>query len=290
MIQRLVELIRTPVDVLVAGDFSGSDTAVAGSPFVGQVFEDWRHVRERRYDVVLITHSFGSLVPDFNAYRVISSRDLMQFDPAGDMHESEFNLAFLEAAMGASYAEKDVRGYFFGAFTPRSERNDGLLRIGLHAGSKAGVWAAKRWPGFAALGRELSRRGAQVLSVGIPTEYVEGTLDETGHTIERMAEVISTCDAVVSNDSGIMNIANAIGVPVLAIFGPTNPATRGPLRSANRVLSPPTACAPCEANREYSDRFAQGTCRCVNLIGLSDVLAGLADLGVALPSSWGAAS
>jgi ADP-heptose:LPS heptosyltransferase len=128
-----------------------------------------------------------------------------------------------------------------------------------------------------------------VLSVGVGSEYVEGTLDETGHTIERMAEVISTCDAVVSNDSGIMNIANALGVPVLAIFGPTNPATRGPLKSVTRVLAPPTVCAPCEANREYSDRFAQGTCRCVNLIGTGDVLAGLADLGIVLPQSAGAA-
>lgn len=199
-----------------------------GLEHVGQVFENLAHVAQRLYDVVLITHSFGTVIPSFNAYRVLSSRDFGQFDPAGELHEAEFNLDFIKTALGIGYVEADRKEYFFGGISPAAQagRGDGRLRIGLHAGSKGGIWAAKRWPGFARVGRRADFGGAEVVSVGIASEYVEGTLDKTILTIARMAEELSTRDAVVSNDSGIMNIANALGIPLVALVGPTNPATR----------------------------------------------------------------
>lgn len=284
MIRRLSGYLGGPVDVLVAGDFAGSAAAVAGSSHVGQVFETFSHVEARAYDVVLVTHCFGTLIPSFNAHRVLASRDVMQFDPGGELHEAEFNLAFLEHALGIPHAPDDTLGYFFGglpdAVPQRRPRRSRRPRIALHAGSKGGIWAAKRWPGFQQLAGELIAGGAEVISVGIASEYVEGAVDKTDLSIARMAEELSTCDAVVSNDSGIMNIANALGLPIVAIFGPTNPATRAPLKSPVRILTPPTECAPCEANAQYKSRFADGTCQCISLIGTGEVLAALRDLAV----------
>lgn len=287
MVKKLATHYGRPVDVLVAGDFAGSSAAMAGSEHVAQVFETLRHVAMRQYDIVLVTHSFGTLVPSFNAYRVLSSRDFGMFEPGGNVHESEFNLAFLKQALGIDYSPAETQGYFFGDISavydasPLGERK--ALKIGLHAGSKGGIWAAKRWPGFARLAGSLIAGGAEVVSVGIKSEYVDGTLDKTDLTIARMAEEISTCDAMVSNDSGVMNIANALGIPLVALFGPTNPVTRGPINSPVRILSPGTDCAPCEAKAGYKSRFDGGKCQCISLISVSRVMDALRELGVNLP-------
>lgn len=285
MIRALARAIGSPVDVLVAGDFGGTSAAMDGADAVSQVFEDFEHVASRRYDLVLVTHCFGSVVPGFNADYVISSRDLDEFDPAGDIHESTFNLHFLARATGIVASEQDAVDYFFGAIGRDISTGRKVPRIGLHAGSKGGVWSTKRWPGFARLAIELARKGAEVVSVGIPEEYVEGTLDRTGLTIARMAEEIAGCDAVVSNDSGVMNVANAMGVPLVVLFGPTNPKTRGPIKSPARVIGPGTACAPCEGSFDWRHRFDSGTCRCISLISVADAMNALRSLGVLPPDT-----
>jgi ADP-heptose:LPS heptosyltransferase len=47
-------------------------------------------------------------------------------------------------------------------------------------------------------------------------------------TFPRLAALLKRCDFVVSNDTGPMHIAAAVGTPVLGIYGPTNPALQGP--------------------------------------------------------------
>jgi len=49
----------------------------------------------------------------------------------------------------------------------------------------------------------------------------------------------------VTNDSGLMHVAAALGVPVVAIFGSTDPARTGPLGENCRVVRKPLPCAPC---------------------------------------------
>jgi ADP-heptose:LPS heptosyltransferase len=279
MIRRLSDHLGVPIDVLAAGDFAGSSAVVAGSASVGQVFESYDHAAQRPYDLVIVTHSFGSVVRAFNAPRVVVSRDIAEFDPAGPMHEAEFNLMILKQALGIGYSDADLHGYFFGGSAGRvrpSSQSRG--RVAIHSGSKGGIWAAKRWPGYAQLAGRLIGEGYEVLSVGTVDEYVPGTTDKTGLSIARMAEEISTCEALVTNDSGVMNVANALGVPIVAIFAPTNPITRGPLNSKVCLLTPGTDCSPCEAKVAHRERFNGGKCQCIALVGVDDVLKGLRSL------------
>ncbi|MFY9828300.1 MAG: glycosyltransferase family 9 protein, partial [Rhodoplanes sp.] len=57
----------------------------------------------------------------------------------------------------------------------------------------------------------------------------------------------SCADAAVSNDSGLMHIAAALGRPAIAIFGPTSPWHWAPLNPLAAVLEPPptTSCPTC---------------------------------------------
>ena len=52
-------------------------------------------------------------------------------------------------------------------------------------------------------------------------------------------------DLVIANDTGPMHMAAACGVPVLALFGPTDPKRTGPYGARHRVLQSPLPCQPC---------------------------------------------
>ena len=63
------------------------------------------------------------------------------------------------------------------------------------------------------------------------------------------AQKIAACDVVICNDTGGMHLANMLGVPVIAIYGPTNPVCTGPIFNSPKTMlqpegSPPTGGAP----------------------------------------------
>jgi heptosyltransferase-2 len=67
-------------------------------------------------------------------------------------------------------------------------------------------------------------------------------------TLARLAGVLSACRAFVSNDSGAMHLAAALGTPLVALFGPTNEKATGPVArpgSKAAVLVGPAWCRPC---------------------------------------------
>jgi len=58
------------------------------------------------------------------------------------------------------------------------------------------------------------------------------------------ADSLSACTVVVCNDTGGMHLANLLGVPVVAVYGPTNPVRTGPIFEAPRTILQPTGCPP----------------------------------------------
>ena len=78
---------------------------------------------------------------------------------------------------------------------------------------------------------------------------IEHVVDLTGRTsLPEMIEWMRVCSVVVTNDTGPMHIAAALSVPVVALFGPTDPFKTGPYRAKGKVVC-----------REY------GQCdRCIN--------------------------
>ena len=50
---------------------------------------------------------------------------------------------------------------------------------------------------------------------------------------------------MITNDSGPMHIAAALGIPVIAMFGPTSAARTGPYGTGHHVLSGQVSCSPC---------------------------------------------
>ncbi|MFV1959677.1 MAG: glycosyltransferase family 9 protein, partial [Planctomycetota bacterium] len=148
------------------------------------------------------------------------------------------------------------------------ERSQKLLRglghrlgrglVALEPGASYGP--AKCWPAerFGALARRLLDRGLDVVTIGTAaTRDVEarvaaragaGLLRAAGRTpdLATLAGVLARADLLVANDTGPMHVAAALGTPVLALFGATDPEVSGPIGPGPRhVLREPTPCAPC---------------------------------------------
>jgi heptosyltransferase-2 len=129
--------------------------------------------------------------------------------------------------------------------------------VGLSPGAAYGL--AKRWPPerFAALGAALHEEfGARLVLLGGPEERpVADTvkanlpgpvLDLVGRTNLRQAlGVLSRLRLLVTNDSGLMHAAAALRVPLVAIFGSTDPAATCPFTDRATVLHHPQPCSPC---------------------------------------------
>ena len=87
--------------------------------------------------------------------------------------------------------------------------------------------AEKDWPldKLRELARRLDNRGVRVIGLErIQKLDTPGVVDADGLSLPRAAALIAACDALVGPDSGPMHLAAAVGVPCVALFGPTDPA------------------------------------------------------------------
>lgn len=114
-------------------------------------------------------------------------------------------------------------------------------------------WPPERWGELAARLGEGGARPALVIgpgeeaiaaaaaaASGRPLPVLGADLDPA-----ELAGLLKRADVVVSNDSGPMHLAAAVGTPVVAIFGPTDPGRTGPTGVPSRILDRYVFCSPC---------------------------------------------
>ena len=113
-----------------------------------------------------------------------------------------------------------------------------------------------------------SLAGAVVNSMKTEPEYIR-----TGGSLGQLSGVLSRCRAVVSPDSGPAHMAGALGVPVVAVFGPTSPGRWAPRGPRVKVIRRELACAPCSNHGGAS--CPVDTMECMNDLGPDEVWKGL---------------
>jgi len=84
-------------------------------------------------------------------------------------------------------------------------------------------------------------------------------------SLKEAIAMIARCNLFISNDSGLMHLAGALGIPLVAIFGSTNPVTTSPVGEKSVVIHKDVSCSPC-LKKECPTDF-----RCMDLIGVDDV-------------------
>ncbi len=156
-----------------------------------------------------------------------------------------------------SKSEDFLKGFLIGK---KIEKDD--IVVGIHPGAR---WETKRWgeEKFAEVCQILLQRpktkillfGDQkdqeaVDRVNLPVDD-QKLLKVMNLPLAESMSLIKRCDCFVTNDSGPMHVASALGVPVVAIFGPTHPQLGfSPISSENVVLTANVKCSPCSLHGE----------------------------------------
>ncbi|CCV08740.1 ADP-heptose:LPS heptosyltransferase II [Mesorhizobium metallidurans STM 2683] len=138
-----------------------------------------------------------------------------------------------------------------------------LTRFGLEAKKFAALMPgaefgpAKRWPSehYAGLARDFMGRGFKVALFGSKNDanvtaeiaaLAPGAVDLAGKTrLEDAIDLISAARLAVSNDSGLMHVAAAVGTPIVAVYGSTSPENTPPLAERRELVWLGLYCSPC---------------------------------------------
>jgi heptosyltransferase-2 len=137
-------------------------------------------------------------------------------------------------------------------------------RLGLGAGGRVAAFApgavgpSKRWPAsyYAEAANRLVGEGFAVWVLGGPGETAlaaeiaagsDRVRDLTGADLRNAILALASADVAVSNDSGLLHVAAALGTPSIGIFGPTSPWHWAPLNPLAAVIETETSvtCRPC---------------------------------------------
>jgi heptosyltransferase-2 len=219
-------------------------------------------------------------------------RGLLLSDPVGreelaGLHRIDAFRSLLGRSVAGDTASRPVKppAERVAAWRERLMRAPGPL-VGLFPGANA---PARRWPadGFAATAQRLAAEGAQLVVLGGPGERdltarvaaaAPGAADLGGATdLVDLAAILSLCELVITNDTGPMHLAGAVGTATVSLWGSSDP---GEVRQTGAPDVPVTGAAlPCKpCYRNHCPRRGRGTLladaheECMRLIDVADVV------------------
>ena len=247
-----------------------------------------REIHEKKFDVaLLLQNAFDAAwlvwragVPERIGYardgrRLLLTRAIT-VPKAGEIpaHEKFYYLELLRRAGWINDLPDDTLISLQVPSGARQRATEKLLQAGAspHAtrvaiGPGASYGSAKCWPPerFAEWANWLQARSdAEVILFGtaaetsvseaITAKIMRKPLDLTGKTtIAELPALFSQCHLFLGNDSGAMHVAAAVGLPVVAVFGPTDPHGTAPVTPRSTVVQEKPYCSPCFLRRCPTD-------------------------------------
>lgn len=173
---------------------------------------------------------------------------------------------------------------------PRVEVEGSRPRVALLPASR---WRTKNWavPSFVQVARRLIReRGANLYLFGGRSDLslcreIEASLDGPVHNLAGALSLpetggwLQTMDLLISNDSGPVHMAAALGVPCVVVFGPTDPRRTGPFGERHQVVFSDVPCRPC-----FSRKCRYPSVRCMEGVMPDSVYAAASSVLDGMPS------
>ena len=207
--------------------------------------------------------------------------------PQGEMHAVDRYLLVAKAVGAVESRTPEFR--FHIPQTDLDEVDRLLSRSGVTPGTSwvamnvSARWPTKRWPAasFAEVADRLQQEGCgAVVMIGGPDELAEvaavrgmmktPSIDLTGATaVGLLPALLSKASLLITNDSGPMHIATAVGTPVVALFGPTSAVRTGPYGAGHTVLTGNVPCRPCFSRTCHNTLHLE----CLRVVSPEQVLA-----------------
>ncbi|MBU1090827.1 MAG: lipopolysaccharide heptosyltransferase II [Candidatus Omnitrophica bacterium] len=258
-----------------------------------------RNLSKKKFDLAIILHptnrmhliSFLAGIPRRVGYNrklgFLLTGGLKYDKQLGEKHESEYNFDLLRTLN----IETQERNLFMPLREESEEwadelledegikKSDRLLAINPGASCPSKIWPDQRFAESA--NRLIEKYGFRVIVISGPREIrladkVARGIDHpvvnlAGKTsISQLASIIKRCDLFISNDSGPVHIATALGVPVVSIFGRNqqglSPRRWGPLGRRDKILHKEVGCIKCLAHH-CVEEF-----KCLKAIEVKDVV------------------
>jgi ADP-heptose:LPS heptosyltransferase len=133
---------------------------------------------------------------------------------------------------------------------------DLIGRLGMATGARSIIlWG----PGEEEEARELQRLAGEYAVLACPT------------TVAQLAALLRKMDMYIGGDTGVMHLAAFSGIPVVALFGPTDRRINGPYGPIHRIVRKDVPCSPCK-NKTCPDR------QCLSGISVDEVLEAVLNL------------
>jgi heptosyltransferase-1 len=234
-------------------------------PTLEQIARVWNDVRAARYDVAIdlqgairsavLAHWSGAPVV-YGAAQTRESPATLWYTrraiPRG-AHVIEQNLSIAAAVTGKDMSAPQVEFPRDGEAEGRIERRlsaDGVTEFAII--NPGAGWGAKRWPAerYGRVARGLADSGVQpVVNVGPGEERMALAVEEASGgeaiavacSISELIALTRRAKLFIGGDTGPLHLAAALRVPVVAIFGPTDPARNGPYGTRSVVLRNPAS-------------------------------------------------
>lgn len=284
-------LLRCPyIDELLVCDFKGRDRGLAGFWRLGE------KLRRGRFDVAIDLQnnrkshllSWLALVPDRYGYNNNKLGFLLnhsipderpRIDPVAHQFRV-FKMLGVEAKdPGLELWPTQEDGRYVKELLASQWLADYQKIVGINI-SASERWETKNWPlaSIARLCEELGRLDIRVVITGTNKDAARvgqllAMLKNTKvinacakTSVNQLACLIKRCSVYVSCDSAALHIAAAVGVPFVALFGPTDPQRHLPPAGPHALIVKGLACSPC-----YKPKCRQGTC--MKLITCEEVVA-----------------
>jgi len=269
------------IDLLVENDYGDAAALVRDLPGIRGVFHqrsrwtgagatDLGDLRNRTYDLALFTALTGPQ-PWIRATRVISI-DRARWLTEGDV----VSVRRVATELGWTEALPSPMVRTSGRRFDLEQRT-----IAIHPGCKPN-WPWKKWHGFP----DLASRLPSIVLIGMPSDldnrdtYFGTPFEWPSHvrnfvgqlSLPDTAALISECAALVSNDSGLMHVAAALGIPTFGIFGITSPA-REALPLPNMVpVTKGLSCEPECRRRPWGRSDCSRHLECLRSLTAEDVM------------------
>jgi hypothetical protein len=275
-IQVLHDLSGSPVDIFIPDswkdDRKPAIEEIAGKwPKVGKVI----HWPSETLNVSDYQYWFRSYWNESNEGADIFKKNMKQKQiPLPDWRESLIHEVdyYMEIMASMGYLGPEPKVDFPVANGPVLDLPRPIIAFS-NGALKNKYWAKKYWPGFGILSDTLKAfSNASIVGIGAGEELDGVKMDQNfvgKLSITETAKVLSQIDLLITNDTGVEKIADVMGIPIIAIFGPTLTSKVAPRNGKSIVVKTKAECAPCQGTEKFK------TCEdnaCMKTIGIGDVM------------------